>query len=107
MQTNYQDTVAAILRHLKQQGSSLNKIHSHESCYHMLQLYLESNDIPFSIEAAVDWNENRRSSLSYDTYISYRNALFRLEHYLLKGNINTPFCRSVDCFYCKSGLSIL
>lgn len=106
MQTNYQDTVAAILRHLKQQGSSLNKIHSHESCYHMLQLYLESNDIPFSIEAAVDWNENRRSSLSYDTYISYRNALFRLEHYLLKGNINTPFCRSVDCFYCKSGLSI-
>ena len=72
----------------------------------MLQLYLESNDIPFSIEAAVDWNEHRKFNLCYDTYISYRNALFRLEHYLLKGEINIPFCRSVDCFYCKSGLSI-
>lgn len=106
MQTDYQDAVVAILRHLKQQGSSLSKIHSHESCYHMLQLYLESNDIPFSMEAAVDWNESRKSNLCYDTYISYRNALFRLEHYLLKGDINTLFCRSVDCFCCKSGLSI-
>ncbi len=41
MQANYQDAVAAILFHLKQQGSSLSKIHSHESCYHMLQRYLE------------------------------------------------------------------
>lgn len=106
MQANYQDAVAAILFHLKQQGSSLSKIHSHESCYHMLQRYLELNDIPFSMEAAVDWNENRKFNLCYDTYISYRNALFRLEHYLLKGEINIPFCRSVNCFYCKSGLSI-
>lgn len=105
MQTNYQDAVLAVLHHLKQQGSSPSKIHSHESCYHMMQLYLESNGIPFLMEAAVNWNENRKSSLSYDTYISYRNALFRLEHYLLKGNINIPFCRSVDCFYCKSGIS--
>lgn len=66
----------------------------------------ELNDIPFSMEAAVDWNENRKFNLCYDTYISYRNALFRLEHYLLKGEINIPFCRSVNCFYCKSGLSI-
>ena len=78
MQANYQDAVAAILFHLKQRGSSLSKIHSHESCYHMLQRYLELNDIPFSMEAAVDWNENRKFNLCYDTYISYRNALFML-----------------------------
>lgn len=42
--------------------------------------------IPFSMDAALDWLEIKKREISYETCSQYRNALFRLEHYLLFGD---------------------
>lgn len=67
--------------------------------------YLMDKGIPFSMDAALDWLEIKKQEISYETCSQYRNALFRLEHYLLFGDIESPFCRSEDSFFCRSGMS--
>ena len=57
------------------------------------------------MDAALDWLEIKKREISYETYSQYRNALFRLDHYLLFGDIKSSFCRSEGSFFCRGGIS--
>ena len=98
MQINYLDAVSSVLNMMKQPDSACKNIDMHRTCYTTLFK-------PFSVDAALDWLEIKKQEISYETCSQYRNALFRLEHYLLFGDIESPFCRSEDSFFCRSGMS--
>lgn len=105
MRICYDDAVSSVISLLRQQNYSVSTIHDHECCYRMLRKYLEEENLLFTMENAVNWIEQKKLQISYATYSTYRNALFRLEAYLYKGNIDSPFCSSIECFMCKSGMS--
>lgn len=105
MQINYLEAVSSVIGLMKQPDSVCKKISIHQTCYTTLFKYLTSEGIPFSMDAALGWLELKRQEISHDTYSLYRNALFRLEHYLLFGSIDSPFCRSENFFFCRSGMS--
>ena len=105
MQINYLDTVSSVLNMMKQPDSACKNIDMHRTCYTTLFKHLMEKSIPFSVDAALDWLEIKKQEISYETCSQYRNALFRLEHYLLFGDIESPFCRSEDSFFCRSGMS--
>ena len=98
MQKDCTEAVSTVLRRLKDQGYSQTTVNSHSACYNMLQKYLEFNGLPFSVQAAVEWNEGRKNELSYETYSRYRQAIFRLEYFLHTGSVDCPFCKSSDEF---------
>ena len=100
MQINYLDAVSSVLNMMKQPD-----IDMHRTCYTTLFKHLIEKGIPFSVDAALDWLEIKKQEISYETCSQYRNALFRLEHCLLFGDIESPFCRSEDSFFCRSGMS--
>lgn len=105
MQINYLDAISSVLNLMKQPDSVCKNIDMHRTCYSTLFKYLMDSDIPFSMDAALSWLEIKKQEISYESCSQYRNALFRLEHYLLFGDINSPFCRSEDVFFCRSGMS--
>ena len=105
MQINYLDAISSVLNMMKQPDSACKNIDMHRTCYTMFFKYLMDKGIPFSMDAALDWLEIKKQEISYETCSQYRNALFRLEHYLLFGDIESPFCRSEDSFFCRSGMS--
>lgn len=105
MQINYLDAVSSVLNMMKQPDSACKNIDMHRTCYTTLFKHLMGKGIPFSVDAALDWLEIKKQEISYETCSQYRNALFRLEHYLLFGDIESPFCRSEDSFFCRSGMS--
>ena len=105
MQINYLDAVSSVLNMMKQPDSACKNIDMHRTCYTTLFKHLMEKSIPFSVDAALDWLEIKKQEISYETCSQYRNALFRLEHYLLFGDIESPFCRSEDSFFCRSGMS--
>ena len=86
---------------MKQPDSACKNIDMHRTCYATLFKYLMDKGIPFSMDAALDWLEIKKREISYETCSQYRNALFRLEHYLLFGDIKSSFCRSEDSFFCR------
>ena len=90
---------------MKQPDSACKNIDMHRTCYATLFKYLMDKGIPFSMDAALDWLEIKKREISYETCSQYRNALFRLDHYLLFGDIKSSFCRSEDSFFCRSGIS--
>lgn len=105
MRINYLDAVSSVLNMMKQPDSVCKNINMHKTCYSELFKYLMDESIPFSMDAALDWLGTKKQDISSGTYSQYRNALFRLEHYLLYGNIKSSFCRSEDCFFCRSNMS--
>lgn len=105
MQINYLDAISSVLNMMKQPDSACKNIDMHRTCYATLFKYLMDKGIPFSMDAALDWLEIKKREISYETCSQYRNALFRLEHYLLFGDIKSSFCRSEDSFFCRSGIS--
>lgn len=102
---NYLESVTSIIRLMKQPDSPCKNIEAHNGCYLMFAKHMVMEDVPFSMDAALDWLETVRTRVSHDTYSLYRNALFRLEHYLMFGDIHSPFCRSEESFFCRSGMS--
>ena len=102
---NYLEHVTAVMKKLMQPDSPRKDIHSHRTCYVSLFKYLLENDIPFSTDTAMKWLEGKEKELCRATYTSYRSAIFRLEHYLLFGDINIPLCRSDEFLFCRSGMS--
>lgn len=105
MQLNYLDAVSSVLNLMKQPDSTCKNIDIHKTCYSTLFRHLLEEGIPFSMEAALEWLEIKKQEISYATCSQYRNALFRLEHYILFGNIDTPPCHSEESFFCRSGMS--
>ncbi len=105
MQINYLDAVSSVLNLMKQPDSPCKNIQMHKTCYSTLFTYLFETGTPFSMETALEWLDMKRQGLSDETCSQYANALFRLEHYLLFGNIDVPFCRSDESFLCRSGMS--
>ena len=105
MQINYLDAVSSVLNMMKQPDSACKNIDMHRTCYTTIFKHLMEKGIPFSVDAALDWLEIKKQEISYETCSQYRNALFRLEHYLLFEDIESPFCRSEDSFFCRSGMS--
>jgi len=105
MQINYLDAVSSVLNMMKQPDSACKNIDMHRTCYTTLFKHLMEKGIPFSVDATLDWLEIKKQEISYETCSQYRNALFRLEHCLLFGDIESPFCRSEDSFFCRSGMS--
>ncbi len=105
MQINYLDAVSSVLNLMKQPDSACKNIDMHKTCYTILFKYLMDKGIYFSMDSALEWLSIKQQEISYESYTQYRNALFRLEHYLLFGNINSPFCRSEEDFFCRSGMS--
>ena len=105
MQINYLDAVSSVLNMMKQPDSACKNIDMHRTCYTTIFKHLMEKGIPFSVDAALDWLEIKKQEISYETCSQYRNALFRLEHCLLFGDIESPFCRSEDSFFCRSGMS--
>lgn len=105
MQINYLDAVTSVLNLMKQPDSACKNINMHTTCYSTFFKYLLEEGISFSMEAALDWLEIKKQRISYESYGQYRNALFRLEHYLLFGNIDSPFCSSKESFFCRSSMS--
>ena len=91
MQTNYLEAISTVLNLMKQPDSVCKNISMHRTCYTTLFKYLMDNGISFSMDAALEWLEIKKKEVSYETYTQYRNALLRLEHYLLFGNIVSPF----------------
>ena len=85
MQINYLDAVSSVLNMMKQPDSACKNIDMHRTCCTTFSKYLMDNDIPFSMDAALDWLEIKKLEISYEACSQYRNALFRLEHYLLLG----------------------
>lgn len=106
MQTNYLEATSSVLSLMKKPDSVCKNINVHKTCYTLLFRHLSGQGIPFSMDAALDWLDLKKQEISHGTYSQYRNALFRLEHYLLFGNIDSPFCRSEDFFFCRSGMSV-
>ncbi len=105
MQKDYLKAVASVLNLMKQPDSVCKNISTHTTCYNELFKYLLNNNVPFSMETALDWLNLKKEQVSYESYTQYRNALLRLEHYQLFGDINSPFCRTEEDFFCKSGMS--
>ena len=105
MQINYLNAVSSVLNMMKQPDSACKNIDMHRTCYTTIFKHLMEKGIPFSVDAALDWLEIKKQEISYETCSQYRNALFRLEHYLLFEDIESPFCRSEDSFFCRSGMS--
>lgn len=106
MQTNYLEATSSVLSLMKKPDSVCKNINVHKTCYTLLFRHLSGQGIPFSMDAALGWLDLKKQEISHGTYSQYRNALFRLEHYLLFGNIDSPFCRSEDFFFCRSGMSV-
>jgi len=105
MLINYLDAVTSVLNLMKQPDSACKRIKMHTTCYSTFFRYLLEEGISFSMEVALDWLEIKKQSTSYESYAQYRNALLRLEHYLLFGNIDSPFCSSKESFFCSSSMS--
>lgn len=105
MQNNYLQLVSSVITLMKQPDSPRKNVDMHKVCYSSLFRYLFENDIPFSMETALEWLEDKEQDLTHETLSQYRNALFRLEHYILFGNIDSPLCRSDKDFFCRSGMS--
>lgn len=105
MLDNYFDAISSIISLMKQPDSPCKNVRWHRTCYSLLSKYLMENNIEFSMDAALEWLEKKKGNVGQQTISSYRNALFRLEHYLLFGNINSPFCRSEETFFCRSNIS--
>lgn len=106
MQINYLEATSSVLSLMKKPDSVCKNINVHKTCYTLLFRHLSGEGIPFSMDAALGWLDLKKQEISHGTYSQYRNALFRLEHYLLFGNIDSPFCRSEDFFFCRSGMSV-
>ena len=102
---NYLEAVKSVIRLMRQPDSPCKNIEVYKGCYMMFLNHMIMEDIPFSMDAALDWLETVRARVSHTTYSLYRNAFFRLEHYLMFGDIRSPFCRSEECFFCRSGMS--
>ena len=93
MQVDYFKTVSSIISLMKQPNSPCKDVSSHWTCYSLLFKYLVENNIPFSMEAAFDWLEIKKEEVSHASISGYTNALFRLEHYILFGNlVSNPLC---------------
>lgn len=105
MQTNYLEAISTVLNLMKQPDSVCKNISMHRTCYTTLFKYLMDNGISFSMDAALEWLEIKKKEVSYETYTQYRNALLRLEHYLLFGNIVSPFYKTEEDFFVRSGIS--
>ena len=102
---SYAEAVTAVIQQMREPDSKCKDIRMSSICYQALFKYLVLNGIPFSMDAAVNWLETKKKDICTDTYSAYRRALFRLEHYLLFGNIDVPFCASEEAFLCRSGMS--
>ena len=96
MQINYLDAVSSVLNMMKQPDSACKNIDMHRTCYTTFFKYLMDNDIPFSMDAALDWLEIKKLEISYEACSQYRNALFRLEHYLLFGDTSGCDTKSLN-----------
>ena len=107
MQINYLDAVTSVLNLMKQPDSACKNINMHKTCYSTFFRYLLEEGIPFSMDEALDWLEIKKQRISYELYAQYRNALLRLEHYLLFGNIDSPFYSSKESFFCRSSIYLL
>lgn len=102
---NYLETVTAVLKLMREPDSPCKDVKPYRTCYVSLFKYLLEEELPFSVDTAMNWLESKTNDLSPESYANYRKALFRLEHYLLFGNIKTPFCHSDDFLFCRSGMS--
>lgn len=102
---NYAEAVASVIALMKDPNSPSKDVDTAYTCYSGLFKHFMKEGKPFTVNDSLTWIESRRSKISYETYTKYRNSLFRLEHYLLFGNINSPFCRSEEDFFCRSGMS--
>ena len=102
---NYLETVTAVLQLMREADSPCKEVKRCHTCYVSLFKYLLEGELPFSMDTAMSWLESITNDLSPESYANYRKALFRLEHYLLFGNIKTPFCLSDEFLFCRSGMS--
>jgi len=102
---NYLEAVTKVISLMKQPDSPCTNIKLYHRCYMGLFQYLLTENIEFSMDAALVWLSSKKESLTQESYSGYRGALFRLEHFLLFGNINSPCCRSEEDFFCRSGIS--
>jgi hypothetical protein len=91
---------AAIICRLREAGYSESILSSHRRCYDSLQSYIAESGLPFTMETAVKWLERCKSGWSYATYCNYRSALFRLDRYLINGEITRTMCWSINDFSC-------
>jgi site-specific recombinase XerD len=101
MHINLESEASAVIERLNQRGYSESVLASHRRCYDGLKSYFAAIELTFTMDESVKWLETRKSSWSYGTYCQYRSALFRLERYLLNGNIDRTMCWSADNFACS------
>ena len=102
---SYEDAVIAVMQQMRGPDSKCKDTKVACACYQMFFKYLYLNGIPFSMEAAMNWLDIKRQDIRTGTYSAYRRSMFRLEHYILFGNIDAPFCASEESFLCRSGMS--
>ena len=102
---NYLESITAVLQLMREPDSPCKDVKLYHTCYVGLFKYLVEKDIPFSMDTAMSWLESKTNDLSPASYANYRKALFRLEHYLMFGDIKTPACHSDEFLFCRSGMS--
>ena len=103
---NYETKAAGVISMLEQAGYQKETIADHRRCYDAIQSCFESIGCRTpSMEIALEWLETRKPDWSYETYKKYRGALFRLEYFILYGNIICGKCRGLNDFACRSKLT--
>ena len=98
---NYETNAMEVISLLEQSRHRKETVADHQRCYDGLKMYFVVTGRPPSMEAAIEWLETQKPNWAYSTYRRYRYALFRLENYLLHGNIACGSCRGLDDFAYK------
>ena len=101
MEINYEIETGAFVSLLEQADCSKSVIASHKRCYEALQTHLYASSLAFTAEAALQWLEGIRPTLSDKLYCEHRYALFHFEKYLLTGNIGRTRCSNTGQFPCR------
>ena len=104
---NLESETSDIISRLEKTGYSESVLASHRRCYDSLQAHFSMSGLAFTMVEAVNWLEECKAGWSYNTYCQYRGALFRLERYLLNGDISRTMCWSIDDFVCCDSASTL
>jgi len=91
MQINYEKKANEVISHLEQSGYCSETIGEHKRCYEGLQAHLTATHRPFTMRAALEWLESRKSDWSQKKYMNSRYALYRLDVYMSSGTITRRF----------------
>ena len=105
---NFDATTAALIDCMEQAGYATSTIHTHQLCFDELRKHLSVIEAEFSMEAAIEWLNSRKSGWTDGTYKRYRIALYRIAQFMECGNIDRiSYCHSNYYAYHDADVSFI